>query len=265
MPAATDHRCSERGSTLFPPFVGSDGETRIPKQLPDRPAFETAAVPYLPLDGEFVPTAFVRDVLQSIAGDLLTSIDQAIILSEPGPQIGFRVVDASPSLPQPSVVLLLSFSDTDEVLAIPAHGLVWAATESPEFESLSSLLDEPPPSPSLDDDKAVESHHLVLPTYPVQIPHYEAWQPLHDFIYDQSSSHLLEYLLHAPRAHPPAVPQSPANQDLERNDNLDKLERIRQLWINAVALQIGDDDLWDTMSLAWTTLSERSVPHSQPP
>lgn len=70
MPAATDHRCSERGSTLFPPFVGSDGETRIPKQLPDRPAFETAAVPYLPLDGEFVPTAFVRDVLQSIGASL---------------------------------------------------------------------------------------------------------------------------------------------------------------------------------------------------
>ena len=70
MPAATDHRCSERGSTTFPPFVGSNGETRIPKQLPDRPAFETAAVPYLPLDGEFVPTAFVRDVLQSIGASL---------------------------------------------------------------------------------------------------------------------------------------------------------------------------------------------------
>lgn len=66
MPAATDHRCSERGSTSFPPFVRSDGVIRIPKCLPDRPAFDTAIVPYLPLDGEFVPTTFVRDVLQSL-------------------------------------------------------------------------------------------------------------------------------------------------------------------------------------------------------
>lgn len=196
----------------------------------------------------------------------MTSIDQAIVLSEPGPRTGFRIVDASPFLPQPSVVLLLSSSDTEEVLALPAHGLAWAATESPEFESISSLLDEPPPPP-LDDDEAVESHHLVLPTYPVRIPHYDAWQPLHDFIYDQSASHLLEYLLHAPRNHSPAMSQSVSttHQNLERNDNLDKLERIRQLWVNAVALQIADDDLWATMSLAWTTLSERIGSHSQRP
>lgn len=195
----------------------------------------------------------------------MTSIDQAIVLPEPSRRFGFRIVDASPALPQPSVVLLLSFSDADEVLAVPAHGLVWAATESPEFESISSLLDEPPPPPPLDDDEAIESHHLVLPTYPVRIPHCEAWQPLHDFIYDQSSSHLLEYLLHAPRDHSRAIPQSSSHQDLERDDDLAKLERIRQMWTNVVALQIADDDLWDTMSLAWSTLSERIASRSQRP
>lgn len=202
------------------------------------------------------------------AGDLLMSVEQAVVLSEPGPRLGFRIVDASPSLPLPSVVLLLSFSDTDKVLAVPAHGLVWAATESPEVESISSLLDEPPPRPLDDEDEAVESHCLVLPTYPVRIPHYEAWQPLHDFIYDQSTSHLLESLLHAPRDHSPALSQSvsTAHRELERDSNLDKLERIRQLWINVVALQIGDDDLWATMALAWRTLfAERTMSNSRRP
>lgn len=52
--------------TTFPPLSGPDGTTRIPEKLPQRPAFGISAAPYLRLDGELVPPAFVRDVLRGL-------------------------------------------------------------------------------------------------------------------------------------------------------------------------------------------------------
>ncbi|GAA5870057.1 hypothetical protein JCM3774_004347 [Rhodotorula dairenensis] len=249
--------------TTFPPFIGLDEATCIPEKLPPRPAFGTSAAPYLRLEGELVPPAFVRDVLKGLAGELLASVDEAIVLSEPVPD-GLRVVDASLALPRPSIVLVVTFTDTNKTVEVPAHGLVWAATESPEFEPISTLLEMHPP-PRL--ASSPRDSHYKLPCYPIRVPYYPAWQAVHDYVHDQSTEHLLEYLLHAPREdyhYRPLAPdairavplRSPAHEgDIE--DDLYKLERIRQLWINAAALQLGDDRLWETMALAWMTLFAR--------
>ncbi|GAA5991311.1 hypothetical protein JCM10908_003249 [Rhodotorula pacifica] len=266
MPAGTDRGDAPRsgttnGATTFEAFLKlPDAVARIPEELPERPAFETAAVSYLPLDGEVVPTLFVRDVLRDIAGELLAAVDAAIVLAEPVAN-GARVVDASPSLPLPSIVLDLTFTDTGETLQVPAHGLVWVATQSPKFEPILSLLDLPP----LDYDR--EGRHLVLPTHAVRVPSFSAWQPLHDFIHDRSTAHLLEYLLHASRERrssssgvTPLANSSSTAAERERHERetLEKLDRIRGLWLNAVALQIGDDDLWATMALAWDSLYDQA-------
>lgn len=200
-------------------------------------------------------------------------MDEAIILhSEPVPD-GLRLVDPSLGLPRPSIVFAVTFADTNETVELAAHGLVWAATESPEFDAISTLLDSHPPP------RFAPEHvgsHIALPCCPMRVPYFPAWQPLHDYVHDQSTEHLLEFLLHAPQEEDHRVPASTRMSDLladrsqdvtraEYGELIDKLERVRQLWMNAVALQIGDDGLWDTMALAWSTLVARATPDSLRP
>lgn len=65
-PSPPDHTAqTSPGAPPFPPFLGPDGVTRIPRSLPRFPAHSTPLETHLPIDGELVPVAFVHDALRN--------------------------------------------------------------------------------------------------------------------------------------------------------------------------------------------------------
>ena len=159
-----------------------------------------------------------------------------------------RAVNAPAYLP-PSIVLLVTFDDHDTELAIPAHALVWAATGPPR---LTPCLDLCPPSPPREHVR----RSLHLPTFSIRLPSSEAWPLLHDYIYLQSREGLLEELVNGAAA---ASSDGEASDAVKarRQADVRRLDLVRKLWLNVVALEIVDDGLWRTMSDAWRILYER--------
>ena len=158
-----------------------------------------------------------------------------------------RAVSAPAYLP-PSIALLVTFDDHDTELAIPAHALVWAATGSPR---LSPCVDLRPPSPPREQVQP----SLHLPMFSLRLPSCEAWSLLHDYIYLRSPEGLLEALVNGA-----AVSSDGEAFDTvkaRRQADVRRLDLVRKLWLNVVALETADEGLWRTMSEAWRILYER--------
>ncbi|GAA5878147.1 hypothetical protein JCM3774_004310 [Rhodotorula dairenensis] len=216
------------------------GDARLWEQIPVRPRFDRYGPHYLPFDAEQVPTAFVRDVLRSLSEELLSAVRETAILTNDHLDDRIREVLPPSDCPIPSHVLVVSFDDVDEVLEVPAHGLVWAVTNSELFASLLNC--EPPDEDPSEFD--APAPFVALPTFPLHVPYKSAWLALHDFVYLGSASRLLETL----------VPPASAGHGEESTR---ALTRVRELWINAAALRFRDEELWDTIEEAWARLLRR--------
>lgn len=161
-----------------------------------------------------------------------------------------RAAEAPASLP-PSIVLTVAFDDYDTELAVPAHALVWAATGSPRLTPCLDLLARPPCPP--------ETEHvqpfLHLPTFSLHLPSCEAWPLLHDYIYLQLTEGLLEELVN--NAASTSDGEAADAVKARRQADVRRLDLVRKLWLNVVALELTDEGLWRTMSDAWQILYER--------
>lgn len=182
------------------------------------------------------------------ASDLLLSVKQSRTMDAPS-KSGGRTVDAPAYLP-PSIVLLVTFDDYDTELAVPAHALVWAATRSPRLIPCIDMLARPP---SPDSDPVRPS--LDLPTFSLRLPSCEAWPLLHDYVYLQSTKGLLEQLVNG--AAGLSDGQASDAVKARRQADVRRLDLVRKLWLNVVALEIADEGLWRTMSDSWRILYRR--------
>lgn len=89
----------------------------------------------------------------------------------------------------------------------------------------------------------MEDPSLTLAVVPLLLPSRLSFPLLHDYIYTASSATLLSRLLEPSPALLPPV-----------EDCTYRLERVRSLWSNVVALEIGDEALWETLRRAWDAL-----------
>ncbi|GAA5988769.1 hypothetical protein JCM10908_006162 [Rhodotorula pacifica] len=244
----------------FPPFSGPDGVTRLPAEIPRRPAFDKTPLLYLPVDGIAIPTAFVREKLGALGHELLQSAKQASIVQN-GSGDRVRVVNA-PAYPPPSVVLTITFHDTGHSLETPAHALVLVATESRVLTPCYDLLALRPAN-----HERVRTY-VVLPTFPLHLPSYDAWPLLHDYLYTRSSDQLLQELAPASAADAASSIANGFRVDTvkaQRRDDVRRLDLVRQLWLSVVALQLDDEELWEVMARAWRMLYDRITRDLRPP
>jgi hypothetical protein len=182
-----------------------------------------------------------RDFCFSVTGAVLlesvlkTTIDRSTTATPPSLAATTRRFSPPPSpLPHPNFLLDLHFSDAPkEHTYVPIHGLPWALI-SPRLGGVSC-------SHSFDNDDGDDAA-LTLPVLPLTLPSKLSFALLHDFIYTFSSATLLAGLL-------------------QRESQFDgvqecvfRLERVRSLWSNAVALEISDETFWSTLRRAWSVL-----------
>ncbi|BGP36840.1 hypothetical protein JCM10449v2_000742 [Rhodotorula kratochvilovae] len=258
---------SSNSPSAFPPFALTDGRLRIPTHLPPTPYFSPVTLDALDLDGDLVQSGttleFALAYLQRMAYQLLQAEASTVELDEPPkdstsapPLVRCRPPPrSSPSIP--THLLELTFTDTHELYRTPVHGLVWAL-QCPPLAHLSRQ------HVAREEDDA-----LLLPLAAFDMPHRPAWPLLHRYLYDGSAAQLLNGLLGAP-APPPATgaagsrtgsgggggaPRSPAEEEQQLLDSLlIRLMRVREVWLNAVRLEMSDCKLWDTLSRAWAIL-----------
>jgi len=169
--------------------------------------------------------------------------------------------------PLPTHLLELQFEDTGERYRTPVHGLLWAL-QSPLLPQLcrrfvlesSSAGDAAlsnsyaPPAAGA----APEGQELLLPLVTFAIPCRAAWPLLHRFLHDGSAASLLNALL----APPDTLPTRPFDPRAPRPDSaqpvldslLVRLMRVREVWLDAHAVELSDRHLWETLERAYTTL-----------
>jgi len=169
----------------------------------------------------------------------------------------------SPSPLLPTHMLELRFSDTGERYRTPVHGCVWAL-QCPALAGLSRSRGPP----------LADADTLLLPLSALDVPHRPAWPILHRYLYDGSVAQLLSGLLGEPQPADGAARadgrlvegagagegraqrrESSGGDEHEALDSLlVRLMRVREVWLDAAALEMADRQLWATLRRAWTVL-----------
>ncbi|GJN91728.1 hypothetical protein Rhopal_004751-T1 [Rhodotorula paludigena] len=95
----------------------------------------------------------------------------------------------------------------------------------------------------------------------LELPHRPAWPLLHRYLYDGSPAQLLNNLLTTPTPLPPPTSSAtPGGQALSAAQQRDldslliRLMRVREVWLDAAALELSDVALWATLRRAWDVL-----------
>ncbi|GAA5897464.1 hypothetical protein JCM8208_003279 [Rhodotorula glutinis] len=270
----------------FPPFVCADtGRLRIPTTLPPDPQFHPVRLDGLELDddvkragasAEAVLASLQRSAHQLLEAENATTELDSAPPSSSAPSPPFvrcrppRLVPSpSPSPLLPTHMLELRFADTGERYRTPVHGCVWAL-QCPPLQGLARSG-----TPLADADT------LLLPLHAVEVPHRAAWPILHRYLYDGSVAQLLSGLLGEPQAGAGAGAGAQAGEgrledgvgggevaanerrrsgagDGDEQEALDsllvRLMRVREVWLDAAALEMADRQLWATLRRAWTVL-----------
>lgn len=166
-------------------------------------------------------------------------------------------------LPIPTHVLRISFAVSREETDVPVHGLVWSLKCRTLAHLHPTTCDSrypPTPSPSpptapaplpLGSTARVSSviPLVSLPVVELSIPFRTAWPVLYTYIHTGSAASLLADLITYP------VPPSPGEtRQTELGAVVARLERVRRLWHDVCALEVVDDELWETMARAWSVL-----------
>ncbi|KAL8276418.1 hypothetical protein RQP46_011170 [Phenoliferia psychrophenolica] len=256
---------------------------RLPTRLPDPPAgLLDVDLSSLILDDGLrdVPIGYFLGKLKELGPQLMQSASVTQIQIPPGKDlpshIACRVAPLPPNTPSnlgpisPSHVLAIKARDSERTLLLPVHGIVWAA-RSPGLAILSSGPSLQPASPHLPTTPAPSPSHL--PVVNITLPSSLAIPFLQGWIYTSSSLFLLSSLLpkHPTPSPPPASlspllnpapPPTPttaasvaeALSHLHSKELLDRVEVVHGLWQDVVALEIPDEELWSTMSRAWSIL-----------
>lgn len=234
------------------------------------------------------------NVISSVSGSSLLSSTSSTCLHIPsGPTTGPYLRCSFPptrgpvpSVYLPSHVVAIRSSDSPRTLLLPVHGLLWAAA-SPLLSFLSSRPEKQPPHRSLPTTSRPptvfegETTIEALPVVELRLPSSAAFPLLQGWVYLRSPPVLLSALLPAPpKEHEPAVTSSssiarllnPAPSEktatvpptpesltvalstLPSATLLRHIQLVHGLWQDAVALQVGDDQLWQAMGLAWRIL-----------
>ncbi|TNY23125.1 Clp1-like protein [Rhodotorula diobovata] len=262
---------SDGGSLLpsplpFPPFHLPNGRVRIPVSLPPNPDFLPVQLDELDVDDELALSGATLDfTLSSLHNSAHTLIqasqatggqDRAPLTTHESPFPLVRCTRPPAPLPLPTHLLELHFLDTGERYRTPVHGLLWAL-QSPLLPQLCRRFVLP--------SSTTSSSALLLPLVQFALPCRAAWPLLHRFLYDGSAAQLLNGLLAPPDSvlpHRNFDPRSPTTPTTTTRDAaqplLDslvvRLMRVREVWLDAHALELSNRHLWDTLERAYTTL-----------
>ncbi|GAA5904399.1 hypothetical protein JCM8208_004185 [Rhodotorula glutinis] len=209
------------------------------------------------------------------------------------PYLQVSLPPQSPPIPPvylPSHVFAIHSTDSPRTLLLPVHGLLWAAS-SAHLNILSSRPEKQPSHPSLPlQARPHVDGAMHLPVVELTLPSSAAFPLLQGWIYLRSPSLLLSSLLPQPPTPPPTaapssrpcslshllnpsspekrgppLPTAPSPQqspsDFTRAlSSLSSVVLLRHvhlvhgLWQDTVALQVGDEDLWRAMGVAWRIL-----------
>lgn len=132
---------------------------------------------------------------------------------------------------------------------MPIHQAIWTARTRvfprPDSPTPPFPLPRTPPS---------RQNLISLPTIRFSVPFKTIWPILYDYVHAVSTAAVLADLL----TH--QVPPSPLSheplevQQYQMGAIIAKLERIRRLWHDVVALGAEDEELWDALARAWSVL-----------
>ncbi|KAG0666356.1 hypothetical protein C6P46_004925 [Rhodotorula mucilaginosa] len=239
------------------------------------------------------PVGFAVGKLRQLGSSLLTSTSATCLHIPAGPTAGpyLRCSFPPSRVPVPasylpSHVLAIHSTDSPRTLLLPIHGLLWGAT-SPLLSFLTSRPEKQPPHPSLPTSKRPPpeqdgpSQSEALPVIELRLPSSSAFPLLQGWVYLRSPPVLLSALLPAPPKEKPSSPSpsiarllnpTPEAEEQQRtepvtSDSLTEklswlppvtllrhVHLVHGLWQDVVALQIGDEELWKAMGLAWRIL-----------
>jgi len=218
-----------------------------------------------------VPSEYIRRGLCQNPGPLLRGISAfALPPTLPRSQIP-SVLEVSLSIPSdevqyPSHILAISSakssrSDPDYVYVFAVHALVLTA-------NCARLPALPPSNPS-----PSESGHLTLPILPVTLPSPAAFHVILRYLYTHRFDGVMTALGFPASSFQPNLTHQHVLATLQSRDtvhslavllcrhtsgNLVKLTaltaHVRDLWQDMVSLGIFDNELWDTLDLAWEVL-----------
>ena len=194
----------------------------------------------------------------------------------------------------PSHVFAIHSTDSPRTLLLPVHGLLWAASSAhlsilssrPEKQPAHPSLPTQARPPHGGVDGAMH-----LPVIELTLPSSAAFPLLQGWVYLRSPSVLLSSLLPQPPSPPAAASPSPQPSSLSHLLNPTSPEKrpppppvpaptpqhspsdftralaslssvvllrhvhlVHGLWQDSVALQVGDEDLWRAMGVAWRIL-----------
>lgn len=155
-----------------------------------------------------------------------------------------------PPLPAPTHILVLSFTACGETILLPIHQSVWATKAR-----FLAHLDGTAAASAADELRKGQLNLISLPIIRHAIPFRTVWPVLYQYLHLGSTAAVLQDLLTFP------VPPSPLSSDpadvqqRQLGALIARIERIRRLWLNVVALEADTDiELWELMNRAWSVL-----------
>ncbi|PRQ69743.1 hypothetical protein AAT19DRAFT_12719, partial [Rhodotorula toruloides] len=143
------------------------------------------------------------------------------------------------SLPTPTHVLHLTFSNSEKTIFAPIHRDIWAV-KTRLFARTEST------NPGCGTTLFARTESINPP-----LPYQTLWPILYDYIYTSSTVAVLADLLKHQVPPSPFSAEPPEVQQYQMSALVAKLERIRRLWHNAAALGVEDEALWLVMARAW--------------
>ncbi|BGP10216.1 hypothetical protein JCM10049v2_006099 [Rhodotorula toruloides] len=162
----------------------------------------------------------------------------------------FALCIAPPAtLPLPTHVLHLTFSACGETLLVPIHQTIWAIKTRLFARPDSPLPPPPPPWPP-----PSRRNLISLPIVRFSVPFKTVWSILYEYVHTGSTAAVLADLLAHQVPPSPLSSEPPEVQQYQMGALIAKLERIRRLWHDAVALGAENEELWEALARAWGVL-----------
>ncbi|BGP10169.1 hypothetical protein JCM10049v2_006052 [Rhodotorula toruloides] len=227
---------SDGTSALFPPFLTPSGNLRIPSSLPEGEGDSPAVI----LGMQMLEAARKTTIQPSqnyVPDETTDTRTSALCIPPPAP------------LPAPTHLLELKFTACGETLLVPIHEGLWAK----KSRFLSHLDGNASPAPAI--LRKGQLRIIPLPIIRHSLPFRTVWPVLYQYIHVGSTAAVLQDLLTFP------VPPSPLSSDpadVQQHQVgavVARIERIRRLWLDVVALEADTDiALWDAMDRAWNVL-----------
>ncbi|BGP02167.1 putative uncharacterized protein CLP1 [Rhodotorula toruloides ATCC 204091] len=247
------------GPQPFGPFLTPSGSLRVPSTLPQFPALAGRVPtpddsrPATPEDGVGQADPLAELGAKCLEAATRTTIQPHLVYDPGGGDSttrSFALCIAPPAtLPLPTHVLHLTFSACGETLLIPIHQTIWAVKTRLFARPDSPLPPPPPPWPPLS-----RQNLISLPIVRFSVPFKTIWSILYEYVHTGSTAAVLADLLAHQVPPSPLSAEPPEVQQYQMGALIAKLERIRRLWHNVVALGAENEELWEALARAWAVL-----------